>query len=45
MAAENAVASAAEHGPTAGEYVVHHLHFWQNKASNAVVDFSVHLAR
>lgn len=41
MAAENAVASAAEHGPTAGEYVVHHLHFWQNKASNAVVDFSV----
>ena len=41
MAAESAVASAAGHGPTPGEYVVHHLHFWQNKASNAVVDFSV----
>jgi F-type H+-transporting ATPase subunit a len=41
MAAENAVETTAEHGLTAGEYVVHHLHFWQNKASNAVVDFSV----
>ena len=41
MAAENAVESTAEHGLTAGEYVVHHLHFWQNKASDAVVDFSV----
>ena len=41
MAADNAVASAAGQGPTAGEYVVHHLHFWQNKASDAVVDLSV----
>ncbi|MBN9331416.1 MAG: F0F1 ATP synthase subunit A [Comamonas sp. SCN 67-35] len=41
MAAESAVTSAVEHGPTAGEYVIHHLHFWQNKASNAVFDMSV----
>ena len=41
MAAESAVTSAVEHGPTAGEYVIHHLHFWQNKASGAVFDMSV----
>jgi F-type H+-transporting ATPase subunit a len=32
---------AAEHGPTAGEYIVHHLTFWQNKKPASVVDFSV----
>ena len=38
MAAEN---MAAEHGPSAGEYIVHHLTFWQNKKPGNVVDFSV----
>jgi F-type H+-transporting ATPase subunit a len=38
MAAEN---MAAEHGPTAGEYIVHHLSFWQNKKPANVVDFTV----
>ena len=38
MAAENV---AAGHGPTAGEYIVHHLTFWQNKKPGNVVDFSV----
>jgi F-type H+-transporting ATPase subunit a len=38
MAAESA---AAGHGPTAGEYIVHHLTFWQNKKPANVVDFSV----
>ncbi len=33
--------SAVEHGPTAGEYVIHHLHFWQNGTSTAVFDMSV----
>ena len=34
-------AGAAEHGPTAGEYIVHHLTFWQNHPPKNVVDFSV----
>jgi F-type H+-transporting ATPase subunit a len=38
MAAENTV---AEHGMTAGEYIVHHLTFWQNKKPASVVDFTV----
>jgi F-type H+-transporting ATPase subunit a len=38
MAAENV---AAGQGPTAGEYIVHHLTFWQNKKPDNVVDFSV----
>ena len=38
MAAENL---AAEHGPSAGEYIVHHLTFWQNKKPGNVVDFTV----
>ena len=38
MAAESA---AAGHGPTAGEYILHHLTFWQNKKPANVVDFSV----
>jgi len=38
MAAEN---MAAEHGPTAGEYIVHHLTFLQNRKPGNVVDFSV----
>jgi F-type H+-transporting ATPase subunit a len=32
---------AAEHGPTAGEYIVHHLTHLQNHKPKAVVDFSV----
>ena len=32
---------AAEHGPTAGEYIVHHLTFFQNKKPGNVVDFTV----
>jgi F-type H+-transporting ATPase subunit a len=32
---------AAEHGPTAGEYIVHHLTFLQNKKPGNVVDFTV----
>ena len=32
---------AAEHGPTAGEYIVHHLTHLQNQPAKAVVDFSV----
>ena len=37
MAAEN----AAEHGQTAGEYIIHHLTHLQNAKPKAVVDFSV----
>jgi len=32
---------AAEHGPTAGEYIGHHLTHLQNKPMKGVVDFSV----
>jgi F-type H+-transporting ATPase subunit a len=38
MAAEN---MAGAHGPTAGEYIVHHLTFAQNHRPGNVVDFSV----
>jgi F-type H+-transporting ATPase subunit a len=38
MAAEN---MAAEHGPTAGEYIVHHLTHLQNRKATNVVDFGV----
>lgn len=38
MAAEG---TAAGHAPTAGEYIVHHLHHLQNKAQHGVADFSV----
>jgi F-type H+-transporting ATPase subunit a len=38
MAAEN---MAGEHGPTAGEYIVHHLTHLQNQKPRNVVDFSV----
>jgi F-type H+-transporting ATPase subunit a len=41
MAAEHAVEGAAEHGMTAGEYIVHHLTFLQNHKAANVVDFSV----
>ena len=41
MAAESHAASAAEHGPTAGEYIIHHLTHLQNKKQTAIVDFSV----
>ncbi|MEJ8849462.1 F0F1 ATP synthase subunit A [Variovorax rhizosphaerae] len=37
MAAEN----AAEHGQTAGEYIIHHLTHLQNVKPKSVVDFSV----
>ncbi len=37
MAAEG----SAGHAPTAGEYIVHHLHHLQNKPQKGVVDFSV----
>src|SRR5688500_4422765 len=37
MAAEN----AAEHAPTAGEYIVHHLTFLKNKEASGIVDMSV----
>jgi F-type H+-transporting ATPase subunit a len=30
-----------EHAPTAGEYIIHHLHHLQNKHQEGVVDFSV----
>ena len=33
---------AAGHAPTAGEYIVHHLHHLQNKPQHGVVDFSVY---
>ena len=32
---------AAENAPTSGEYIVHHLTHWQNKAQTSVVDFTV----
>ncbi len=32
---------AAENGPTAGEYIIHHLTHLQNQPAKAVVDFSV----
>jgi F-type H+-transporting ATPase subunit a len=32
---------AAESGQTAGEYIIHHLTFWQNHKAANVVDFSV----
>jgi len=32
---------AAEHGPTAGEYIVHHLTHLQNQKPKSVLDFSV----
>jgi F-type H+-transporting ATPase subunit a len=41
MAAENAVESAVGHGPTAGEYIVHHLTHLQNHAPKGVFDLSV----
>lgn len=33
--------AAAANGPTAGEYILHHLTFWQNHPPKAVADFSV----
>jgi F-type H+-transporting ATPase subunit a len=33
--------AAEGHAPTAGEYIVHHLHHLQNRAQHSVVDFSV----
>jgi F-type H+-transporting ATPase subunit a len=33
---------AAENGPTAGEYIGHHLAHWQNKPMSGVIDFSVY---
>jgi F-type H+-transporting ATPase subunit a len=33
--------AASGQGPTSGEYIVHHLTHWQNKAQTEVVDFAV----
>ncbi|HAL40733.1 MAG TPA: F0F1 ATP synthase subunit A [Polaromonas sp.] len=33
---------AAANGPTAGEYIGHHLTHWQNKPMDGVIDFSVY---
>jgi F-type H+-transporting ATPase subunit a len=33
---------AAANGPTAGEYIGHHLTHWQNKPMEGVIDFSVY---
>src|SRR5215212_8013240 len=33
--------AAAEHGPSAGEYIIHHLTHFQNHKPASVVDFSV----
>jgi F-type H+-transporting ATPase subunit a len=33
--------AASGQGPTSGEYIVHHLTHWQNKAQTEVVDFTV----
>jgi len=41
MAAEHAAEAAVEHGQTAGEYILHHLTFWQNHPPRNVADFSV----
>ena len=35
------MSAATGHGPTAGEYIVHHLQHLQNQKQTAVVDFSV----
>jgi F-type H+-transporting ATPase subunit a len=32
---------AAENAPTSGEYIVHHLTHFQNKAQSGIIDFSV----
>jgi F-type H+-transporting ATPase subunit a len=39
--AEHAAGNAANHAPTAGEYVIHHLQHLQNHKQMGVVDFSV----
>jgi F-type H+-transporting ATPase subunit a len=42
MAAEaHAANAAAEHGPTAGEYIIHHLTHWRNKEMTGPFDLSV----
>ena len=33
---------SAEHAPTAGEYIVHHLTHLQNKEMSGIIDFSVY---
>jgi F-type H+-transporting ATPase subunit a len=41
MAVEHAAESVAEHGLTAGEYIVHHLTHLQNRTPRGVFDLSV----
>jgi F-type H+-transporting ATPase subunit a len=41
MSSEATLATTA-HGPTAGEYIGHHLTHWQNKPMSGVIDFSVY---
>jgi hypothetical protein len=42
MAAEHAASELAHQGPTAGEYIAHHLTHWQNHPMKGVIDFSVY---
>ncbi len=42
MAAEIAAGTMAHQGPTAGEYIAHHLTHWQNHPMKGVIDFSVY---
>jgi F-type H+-transporting ATPase subunit a len=37
----SAVENAAEHAPTANEYIVHHLTFLKNKDASGIIDMSV----
>ncbi|ABE42286.1 F0F1 ATP synthase subunit A [Polaromonas sp. JS666] len=41
MSSEATLATTAQ-GPTAGEYIGHHLTHWQNKPMSGVIDFSVY---
>ncbi len=41
MAAEMAAESAVNHGPTASEYIVHHLGHLQTSHQHSIIDFSV----
>ena len=41
MSSEATLATTAQ-GPSAGEYIGHHLTHWQNKPMNGVIDFSVY---
>ena len=40
-AATTAIKTGEHAGPTASDYIVHHLTHWQNKKQTEIVDFSV----